>query len=211
MKQNKTIKIAVITKDTLSIDLLSPLQGDLKTLSKENYEKLKAEIIEDGFSFAIHVWEDVRENKIYILDGHQRYATLNKMKADGWSVPEIPIVFVDADNIEHAKKKLAAAASQYGQFNQLGAETFFKSFKKFDPADFTKRFHMPEINHEAFDFSKPDTGGEKKEVTFTAGEGSKKEAADKKEYMIIITCDDEEEQQSLFESLQSQGVSCKII
>lgn len=212
MKQNKTIKVAVKTDSTLNIDQLVPLQGDLKTLSKENYEKLKTEILEDGFSFAIHVWEDVRENKIYILDGHQRHATLTKMKKEGYSLPAVPVLFVDAENIDHAKKKLAAAASQYGQFNQAGAEAFFKSFKKFDPADFTTRFNMPEINHDAFDFSKKDDG-KKTEVTFTAGEGGGKEktVTDEKEYMIIITCDDEQEQQDLFNQLQAQDVKCKII
>ena len=171
MKTDKTIQIAVQLKDRLSIDLLKPLQGDLKVLSDENYAKLKAEILADGFSFAIHVWEDEAKNTIYILDGHQRYETLKRMKKEGYKVPEVPVVFVDAEDIEHAKRKLAAAASQYGTFNQDGAEKFFGSFKKFNPSDFTKRFNMPEINHGAFKFGKAEDKSPAKEVSFTAGEG----------------------------------------
>lgn len=213
MKTEKTIKIATHLKDRLSIELLKPLQGELKILTDENYKKLKAEIIEDGFSFAIHVWEDEKANKIYILDGHQRHETLKRMKAEGYKIPEVPVVFVEADDLEHAKRKLAAAASQYGTFNQDGAEQFFGSFKKFSPSEFTKRFNMPEINHGAFKFSKPEPKGEPKKVEFTAGEGGKKEKTpkDTAQYMIVITCDSKEHQDELFERFHDEGLACKIL
>ena len=214
MSEKQTVKIAVNTKDTLSIDLLTPLQGDLKTLSKENYEKLKAEILTDGFSFAIHVWEDVVHNKIYILDGHQRHDTLRRMRKEGFVVPEVPVVFVDAIDMDNAKHKVAAAASQYGDFDQEGAEKFFGSFKELDMTSFTRQFNIPQVDHTAFKFEplKKDEGPTKT-VEFTAGAGGsdKPPKKDKEQFLILITCVDEEDQQDLFGQLEKQGLQCKII
>jgi len=167
MSEKKEVKIAVKSKDTLSIDLLTPLQGDLKILPDENYKKLKAEILEDGFSFALHVWEDLTTATIYILDGHQRYQTLNRMKKEKYSVPEVPVVFVEANDLDHAKKKVLAAASQYGEFNQQGAEKFFGTFTNFNPQMFNKTLNIPQVDVSKFIFVPMTT----KEVTFTAKSG----------------------------------------
>lgn len=47
------------------------------------------------------------------------------MKEDGYSVPQLPVVFIEATNLNHAKEKLAAAASQYGKFTEEGVASFF--------------------------------------------------------------------------------------
>ena len=132
------IKVSVRNKDVLAISLLENLQGTLKTLSDENYLKLKNEILEDGFSFAVHVFEDLESGKIYIIDGHQRITALKRMKDEGFNIPQIPVVFVEADNLDHAKRKVLAAASQYGNFNQSGAEQFIKTINGID-IDFLKQ------------------------------------------------------------------------
>ena len=81
------IKVKVKTKDVLSISYLNRLQGDLKILTDENYKKLKNEILTEGFCFAIHVWENKEDAKIYILDGTQRLETLTRMKDEGYKIP----------------------------------------------------------------------------------------------------------------------------
>lgn len=121
----KKIKITVDTGKTLPMNYLEVLQGNLKDLSDDNYKKLRASIIKHGFSFPIFVWENPEDAKIYIVDGHQRFVTLSKMKEDGYSVPQLPVVFIEATNLNHAKEKLAAAASQYGKFTEEGVASFF--------------------------------------------------------------------------------------
>ena len=121
----KKIKVTVDTGKTLPMNYLEVLQGNLKDLSDENYKKLRASIIKHGFSFPIFVWENPEDAKIYIVDGHQRFVTLSKMKEDGYSVPQLPVVFIEATNLNHAKEKLAAAASQYGKFTEEGVASFF--------------------------------------------------------------------------------------
>lgn len=121
----KKIKVTVDTGKTLPMNYLEVLQGNLKDLSDENYKKLRASIIKHGFSFPIFVWENPEDAKIYILDGTQRCKTLSRMKEDGYSVPQLPVVFIEATNLNHAKEKLAAAASQYGKFTEEGVASFF--------------------------------------------------------------------------------------
>lgn len=113
------IKIACKGAATLPVESLTEFQGELKSLSEENYEKLRAEIKDQGFSFPIAVWKS--EGKNYIIDGHQRFRTVKKMVADeGWSCPELPVVLVDANDYQQAKHKLLAALSQYGRVEPDG-------------------------------------------------------------------------------------------
>lgn len=116
----ETIKVECTGAGELALSLLTPMQGELKTLSDENYEKLKKEILVDGFSYPIAVWENKDDGIIYILDGHQRYHVLEKMKKEGYQIPQIPVVFVVASDYQQAKRKLLAAASQYGNYNHEG-------------------------------------------------------------------------------------------
>lgn len=148
------VKLAIKTRDTLGISLLENLQGDLKVLSAENYEKLKREILVDGFSFAVHVWENPVDGKIYITDGHQRVATLKKMSEEGYKIPQVPVVFIEADDLNHAKRKVLAAASQYGKFDQSGAEKFIQTIEGIDHAYLTTHFSMPDISFDDLSLDK---------------------------------------------------------
>lgn len=140
----ETIKIECEGKATLALSELNPLQGEMKTLSDQNYEKLKKEIIEDGFSFPFAVWESPLDAQFYIIDGHQRFAVLNKMKSEGWAIPQVPVVFVRAPDLKTAKKKLLAAASQYGTMSEQGLIQFLGS--DFDFEEVATTFNFPEID-----------------------------------------------------------------
>lgn len=150
-----TIRIECTGSGELALNLITPLQGDLKTLSNENYLRLKTEILEDGYSFPIAVYECAEDGNIYILDGHQRYETLSRMRDEGFKIPQIPINMVEAKSLNHAKKKLLGAASQYGVFNQDGANNFIGSISGMSEDMFKSSFHMPSIDLNLIEF-KPD-------------------------------------------------------
>lgn len=209
----KEIQIKCKAKDTLAINLLDPLQGDLKILSNENYEKLKNEILEDGFSFAVHIYEDNEQAKIYIIDGHQRVATLTRMKEEGYKIPAIPVVYVEADNLDHAKRKVLAAASQYGQFNQNGANEFIGSIHGMNLDTMMNNFVLPNIDYSQITFDNQNVEGEKKQVSFEVTEAEKKfkEIKDKNEFLILITCRDEKHQAELYQQFQDEDLECRLI
>jgi len=116
MKEIKTIAIKCDCKDSLEIAEMTELQGALKHREDIDFDKIKLSIIKFGFSFPFFVWKG--EGKNYILDGHGRFSTLCKMQKDGYIIPPLPVVFVEAKNKIEAKEKLLRLNSQYGKMTR---------------------------------------------------------------------------------------------
>lgn len=108
--------------ELLDIDLLTPLQGGLKKLSDENFNKLRQSLIDNGFQFTVHVWE--QGGTIYIIDGHQRVHVMKQLRKAGWEIPPINCSFVTASNYSEAKKLILYSVSQYGKIDREGYEEF---------------------------------------------------------------------------------------
>ena len=126
------------------LEELHDFQNEMKTLSTENYLKLRREIEEVGFSFAVHVWESV--GKLYILDGHQRVACVRRMLSETpLERVLIPIVKVSAKDYAEAKRKVLGAASQYGEFQSDG---LLKTLNEanLDIPDAFEHFNLPTVN-----------------------------------------------------------------
>lgn len=115
----KDIRIECTAADMVDPHSLVVIQKDLKSLSTESYEHLKAEIDSKGFSFAIHVWKD-KKARLCILDGTQRLRTVLQMIKEGWSCPKVPVAFVEAKSHKDAIKKLLGAAGAYGRPDKQG-------------------------------------------------------------------------------------------
>lgn len=99
-------------------------QGDLKFLSKSNYQKLKNAIEKHGFDIPIYVWED-DQGKKWLLDGHQRKRLLEK---EGWLDP-IPYLIIKAPDMQIAAERLLEITSQYGTITQEGLDAFLGTFE----------------------------------------------------------------------------------
>lgn len=125
MSKKKTVVVNSDLEQRLPLAHLVPLQGDLKVLSDERAKKLRNSILKLGFIYPFFVWENPDTAEILILDGHQRLKVLQSLKDDGYSIPQLPVVFIQADNIKDAKLKLGAAASQFGEFTEQGIAEFF--------------------------------------------------------------------------------------
>lgn len=144
----KTIRIACETKDSLPLESLEPFQGELKSLSKQSYAKLKKEILETGFAFPIYIWHSP-ENISFIIGGHQRVRTLKQMQQEGFLIPSIPVVKVHADDFQQAKRRIIQDVAQYGQLESQGLYEFMNdSNLGFD--DLADSFRLPDINLDSF-------------------------------------------------------------
>lgn len=144
----KPVRIACDTKDHLPIESLTPIQGDLKSLSEGDYTKLRQEILDTGFAFPIYVWRSP-EGVNYIVAGHQRHRTLTKMKADGHEVPAIPVVYIEADSMKQAKRRVLQDVSQYGQVEGSGLHEFMIG-AEMDFPELEESFRFPEIDLDSF-------------------------------------------------------------
>jgi len=144
MKQE--IKITCDVKLFIALENLHAFQGSLKSLSDVNYQKLKKQILQEGFCAPVFVWKN--DGKYYLCDGHQRTITLNKMKTEGYKVPDVPAVEIQAKTKREAKKKLLSYVSQFGKVDPKGLYQYILDAELTieDMSD----FEIPEINMEAF-------------------------------------------------------------
>lgn len=114
----KEIRITCQGQKYLPIDQLKTFQGNLKELHEDEYEKLKNSILKYGFSFPVFVWQD------FMLDGHQRIFTVNKLLAEGYTIGDIPVVEIEAENKVCAAEKLLLINSRYAKITDEGLYEF---------------------------------------------------------------------------------------
>lgn len=74
--------------------------GKLKKHSMLEIERVVDSIINDGFLFPISVMKI--EDKNYIVDGEATYKALCELEDRGFELPEIPITYIESDNIKKA-------------------------------------------------------------------------------------------------------------
>lgn len=113
------IRIACEGAAEIALSEFVELQGPLKSLSVDNYTKLKNVIIEHGFSAPVSVWR--HKDKFKIIDGHQRVRVLRGMLDEGYKIPKkIPVVWIEAKSEKEAVLKCLSAASAYGHVEDEG-------------------------------------------------------------------------------------------
>jgi predicted nucleic acid-binding protein len=141
------LKIACEAAACLPHTALTEFQGELKSLSTEDYAKLRGQL-EHGYSFPIAIWR-APDGLNYILDGHQRLRTIRRMEADGWEIPDLPVSFTEAATYKEAKAKLLAAASQYGKVESQGLYEFMTE-AELALQDIMAANRFPEIDFDDF-------------------------------------------------------------
>ena len=144
---SSVVKIACKGATTLSLFNMKEFQGDLKELLEEDFERLKKEIIEQGFSFSFQIWQ--HEGINYICDGHQRYRVLIRMSEEGWEIPEVPCSLVYADDYQSAKRKCLGAASNYGRVTNDGLLNYIQDMN-ISPENLVQSYRFGDLNIEKF-------------------------------------------------------------
>jgi hypothetical protein len=140
----KIIRITCQTTDNLSFEELTEFQGELKDRTEKQIDHLIESIDELGFTTPIFVW--VNNGVNYILDGHGRKLALTKMKSMGYEIPPIPVVLIEADTEESAKKKLVEVNNVSGTFTKNG---FIDIVKDLDIE--VVNYNIPDLDLEAID------------------------------------------------------------
>lgn len=119
------IKIACKVQDRIPLDSLEPFQGELKSLSQENHDRLKNEILTTGFAFPVYAWRSPSDGRCFIVGGHQRVKVLKELRdKDGIDIGEVPVVFIEAESEREAKRRILQDVAQYGEINSQGLYDF---------------------------------------------------------------------------------------
>ncbi len=102
---------------TMPYTEFAEFQGDLKNpITPEDLEKMRGSLKDHGVFVPKFIWFDA-DKKANILDGHQTKQALSSLEKDGWTIPEIPYVLVDADSRQDAARKLLQINSRYATMN----------------------------------------------------------------------------------------------
>ena len=89
---------------------------DLKSQSKDQLEKLKRSLKQNGLRSPFLVWEN--KNKIYVLDGHHRIPAMKLLSEEGVNVPSsLPAVFIKCKDKREAKKAVLIYNAHYAKIN----------------------------------------------------------------------------------------------
>ena len=126
------ITINCTTEDHLDLGQLTEFQGGLKNRTEADYAKIIVSIQKYGFSFPFFVW--AHDDINHVLDGHGRLGALQRLKAQGETIPSLPVVYVNCGNEENAKNLLLRLNSQYGQMTAESVMDFMAGLE-FDPAE----------------------------------------------------------------------------
>lgn len=139
----KEIAITCTGSDLVDIKDLNPFQGKFKTLSDENYLRLRSTLIAVGVTAAATVWK--AKEKLWLLDGHQRREALGRLRMEGWLVPPVPINYATCRNDREAKAKVLTLASTYGEVDteELGT---FAAAAGYKLKDLTVNFNFPDVD-----------------------------------------------------------------
>ena len=110
---------------TISWDILRTYEfNDLKAKERD-ISKLKNSIVNDGFSFPFYLWKDHK----YVIDGNGRNIALHELSAEGYIIPDLPVVEIEANTKQHAKKLVLLASSSYGQVTQESYDLFIEDIE----------------------------------------------------------------------------------
>jgi hypothetical protein len=107
------IEIQCRGADLLPLDAIEEFQGNLKSRSKDDIQKIIKSIKNYGFSFPFFIWNGDGHNRC--MDGHGRIQALAEMRRQGENLPLFPVVYVDAKDEAEARQKLLRLNSQYGK------------------------------------------------------------------------------------------------
>lgn len=172
MPERPTIQIACTGVDVIDIEQTRELQDDLKSLSDADYGKLRHEIVTTGFAFPLALWRDTG-GVMFVVGGHQRRRVLLALRAEGFEIPPVPYVLVEARGIVAARRRVLQDAAQYGRIETQGLYEYMHDANLRMP-DLSSSFRLPDLNMEKFRleyFAEPDTSAES-----SSGSGSEPSA-----------------------------------
>lgn len=103
-------------------------QGDLKTTSEENLNRLKESIRRMGLIRPFMVWQDKAKGKTWILDGHQLRRALGELENEGLVIPDMaPGMFVECRDEAQAAELVLLYSSHYGDTREDGLVDFVRN------------------------------------------------------------------------------------
>lgn len=137
------LKINCESDVTLKLTDMVAFQGNLKKRTDEDISALQESLKTEGLMMPFAVWK--HEGKNYLLDGHGRKEALIRMAT---ATPELlnaewPVVYVNADTEDGARKALLQITSSYGKITKAGVKQFCVSIPDYKAPAISKFVFKP--------------------------------------------------------------------
>lgn len=100
----------------------------LKNKENRDVSNLKKSILEIGFKIPIFIWEKGK----YVTDGAGRVLALKMLEYEGYEIPDIPYIPIEAKNKLEAKRATLAISSQYGMISRDSIGEFIYDMQELD-------------------------------------------------------------------------------
>ena len=199
-KDKKMIPVTCDPDDRLErlTEMPRAFQGDMKSLDRQRYDKLKASMERHGFFAPVYVWHDEESSTTWTLDGHQRVYVLEN---EGWQVDGgIPVVRIEAESARDAAEKVVLMASTYGKIDQQGLYDFTEMYGLQLPS--WDLHDLPDFNYDDY-------------VVGFYGEPTTEPTNDPvnvgNQWAVVVECDSEDAQASALEKLTAEGFVCRAL
>jgi len=149
------LKIMCHTSDVITLGKLTPFQGDLKKRTGKDIKTLADSIRDEGLLMPFVVWR--KDDVNFLLDGHGRLAALTELALQDEDIvtQALPVLYIDTDTEEQAKKMLLQITSSYGKISREGALKFCASIPSYHAPAINKFVHKRPSRHKAA--QKPDS------------------------------------------------------
>ena len=146
------------TADSLPLCEMSPFQGDLKSRTEGQIEELKKSLLEEGLLAPFFIWKGTLQaedgEKSWIIDGHARHEALKRISLEAddgsfWFNERFPVVYIEAESPDEAKKALLQITSSYGEITSSGAKRFCEGLRGYSApsvAAFLKPVEMSRVH-----------------------------------------------------------------
>lgn len=133
-------------KTTAKLVEMIAFQGNLKKRTDKDIDELAQSLKTEGLLMPFAIWPSNDGYKL--LDGHGRVAALQKLAVEDPSIldQKLPVIFIDKETEEEARKALLQITSSYGKITKKGALDFVKTIPNYNaPAinKFVKYQHKP--------------------------------------------------------------------
>lgn len=148
------IKINCQTKDTLKIIDMVAFQGNLKKRTQKDIDELKESLLSEGLMMPFAIWKkpleqteesDIIEHLMYLLDGHGRREAIIQLATTDPNYLNVdwPVVFIDAETEDDARKALLQITSSYGKITKQGVKQFCVSIPDYKAPAIAKYVAKP--------------------------------------------------------------------
>jgi len=140
----KTISVTCHTEHSLDYRELRDFQGDLKTRTVDDIHHVMDSIRTHGFSFPVYVWKHIEADAVVydIIDGHGRLEAIQALVKEGYEIPPVPVVFIEASDRNDAAERLLQVNTVSSPFSETGLQDLVLDIPDVTLSNFT----LPQID-----------------------------------------------------------------